>query len=63
MNIQQAKKYYPSVLIPIDQFNKRSRTLEPMIPLIDQLIQQSWNVYEKTKRKYSRGDRLQGFHT
>jgi hypothetical protein len=32
-----------------------------MIPLINQLSEQSWNKYEKkTKRKYSIGDRLHG---
>ncbi|CAF3362293.1 unnamed protein product [Rotaria sp. Silwood1] len=62
MNIKEAKKYFPAVLIPINEFNTRSKSIEPMISLIDQLTQQSWNEYEKTKtkRKYSRGDRLQG---
>jgi hypothetical protein len=59
MNIKEAEKYFPSVLIPINEFNKNSRTIEPMIPLINRLIEQSWSVYEKRKRKYSRGDRLQ----
>ncbi|CAF2344260.1 unnamed protein product [Rotaria sp. Silwood2] len=62
MNIKEAKKYFPAVLIPINEFNIGAKTIEPMIPLIDQLTQQSWIEYEKTKtkRKYSRGDRLQG---
>ena len=54
MNIKEANKYFPAVLIPIHEFNTKSRTIEPMIPLIDQLIQQSSNEYEKikTKKKY-----------
>lgn len=61
MNIKEAKKYFPAVLIPIHEFNKRPQTIEPMIPLIDQITEQSWKEHEKikTKRKYSRGDRLQ----
>jgi hypothetical protein len=57
MNIKEAKKYYPVVFIPINEFNIDSQKIGPMIPLINQ---QSWNEYEKTKRKYSIGDRLHG---
>ncbi|CAF3289047.1 unnamed protein product [Rotaria socialis] len=61
MNIKEAKKYFPAVLIPVNEFNAKLQTIEPMIPLIDQITKQAWNEYEKikTKRKYSRGDRLQ----
>jgi len=60
LNIKEGKKYFPAVLISINEFNKNSQTIQPMLPLIDQLIEQSWNKYEKIKRKrkYSRGDRL-----
>jgi predicted metal-dependent HD superfamily phosphohydrolase len=59
MNIKEAKKYFPAALLPVEEFNRQSRTIEPLIPLIDRLVEQSWNEYEKsnTKRKYSRGDR------
>ncbi|CAF5184869.1 unnamed protein product, partial [Rotaria magnacalcarata] len=62
MNIKEAKKYFPAVLIPVNEFNANLQTIEPMIPLIDRITKQAWNEYEKikTKRKYSRGDRLQG---
>lgn len=58
-NIREAKKYFPSVLIPIDEFNHKSQTLEPLSPLIDQLLEQSQHEYEKSKNKrtFSRGDR------
>lgn len=59
LNIKEAQKHFPSILIPLEEFNTKSQSLEPMNPLIDHLLQQSRHEYEKhrNKRTFSRGDR------